>query len=252
MLRKSRRNRSAGFGLRQNLLGANRLGLQKTNLLPNYLSTKNRAKGRRRTTVKQAETAESNAPPIDPSDLPAERRVEAVLFLAKEVLSLKRISDLAELEDATEARTRIKELNEYYDVRQRAFHIKRLAGGYQMMTRPLFSKWIRRLNHVPQPSRLSTPASETLAVVAYRQPVTKAEVESIRGVSCGEMIRQLMEKELVKICGRSDDLGRPFLYATTKEFLKLFGLASLNELPEAKTLRIDPSKQTSNTWVNAE
>jgi len=249
--------RAASFATRQKAQPALQSG-GKSNLWgPKYLfyrskTAKNQWVKRARAKQKSHDSTGSQPVAIDPSDLPPERRVEAVLFLAKEVLSLKRICDLAELEDATEARTRIKELNEYYDSRQRAFHIKRLAGGYQMMTRPLFSKWIRRLNHVPQPSRLSTPASETLAVVAYRQPVTKAEVESIRGVSCGEMIRQLMEKELVKICGRSDDLGRPFLYATTKEFLKLFGLASLNELPEAKTLRIDPSKQTSHTWVNAE
>ena len=159
------------------------------------------------------------------------RRVEAVLFYANTPLSSRKIAALAGLEDGTRARTLVRRLNEKYDADERAFHVKRVAGGYQLWTRPQFAKWIRRLGHVPGPTRLSGPAMETLAVVAYRQPITKADVEAIRGVSSGEMLRQLLEHGLVRIAGRSEDLGRPYLYATTREFLETFGLNSLDELP---------------------
>jgi segregation and condensation protein B len=112
-----------------------------------------------------------------------------------------------------------------------------VAGGFQMLTRSKFSTWLRRLNHVAPETRLSAPAMETLAVVAYRQPVPRADLEAIRGVNCGEILRQLMERDLVRISGRSEELGRPFLYSTTKKFLQLFGLASLDDLPRANVLR---------------
>jgi segregation and condensation protein B len=164
------------------------------------------------------------------------KRVESVLFLSRKPLSLRKISDAAFLEDATQARTIIGELNARYDRLGQSFHIKTVAGGYQMLTRPQFSDWVGRLEHLSQPLRLSAPAMETLTVVAYRQPIIKAEIEAIRGVACGEMLRQLLEFNLVKIAGRSEKLGRPFLYTTTKEFLTLFGLSGLQELPRAKEL----------------
>ncbi|MEL7498732.1 MAG: SMC-Scp complex subunit ScpB [Planctomycetota bacterium] len=172
-----------------------------------------------------------------PTDLDSrKRRVEAVLLMARKPLNSRKISQLAELEDGTQARTLIKQINTAYDQKQRAFHIKRVAGGYQMRTRPQFSDWLRRLDHIPAHTRLSTPALETLTVVAYRQPIIKADIEAVRGVSCGEMLRQLLEKGLIKIAGRSENLGRPFLYATTKDFLTQFGLNTLNELPRSKQL----------------
>jgi segregation and condensation protein B len=130
----------------------------------------------------------------------------------------------------------VDDLNRHYDQTGRAFHVKRVAGGFQLCTRPQFADWIRRLEHTPKPKRLSTPALDTLAVVAYRQPIIKAEIEAIRGVSSGEMLRQLLESGLVKIAGRSEKLGRPFLYATSKEFLTQFGFNSLNDLPRARQL----------------
>lgn len=168
---------------------------------------------------------------LDPSE--ATKRVEAILFLTRQPLASRKISQMAGLEDGTQARTIIRELNTRYDQIGQAFQIKRVAGGYQMLTRPQFSRWIRRLDHVPSTGRLSTPALETLTVVAYRQPIIKAEIEAIRGVSCGEMLRQLLEKGLVKIAGRSPELGRPFLYATTKQFLARYGLNRLSDLPDA-------------------
>ena len=164
------------------------------------------------------------------------RRLEAVLFMARAPMPTRKISEMAELEDGTQARTMIKQLNQHYDQIGRAFHVKRVAGGYQMLTRPQFSRWILKLDHIHRAKRLSNPALETLTVVAYRQPIIKAEIESIRGVSCGEMLRQLLEKGLIKIAGRSEKLGRPFLYATTKDFLARFGFNSLNDLPRSKQL----------------
>jgi len=112
-----------------------------------------------------------------------------------------------------------------------------VAGGFQLMTRPKFVPWLRRLGSAPAEVRLSAPAMETLAVVAYRQPVLRADVEAIRGVQSGEVLRQLIERDLVRIVGRSEELGRPFLYGTTKQFLQVFGLRHLEELPRADVLR---------------
>lgn len=165
-----------------------------------------------------------------------QRRVEAVLFLARKPINTRKISQLADLEDGTQARTLIRKLNEHYDHSGRAFQIKQVAGGFQMRTRPQFADWLRRLEHVPRPKRYSTPALETLTVVAYRQPIIKADIEAIRGVSCGEMLRQLLEQGVVKIAGRSDQLGRPFLYATSQNFLTEFGFTKLSELPRYQQL----------------
>lgn len=164
------------------------------------------------------------------------RRLEAVLFLARAPLSSRKLSQLAGLEDGTQARTLIKRLNQVYDDSGRAFQIKRIAEGYQILTRPQFSKWLRQLDYIARPSRLSQPALETLAVVAYRQPIIKPEIEAIRGVACGEMLRQLLERGLVRIHSRSEELGRPFLYATSRDFLLEFGLRNLDDLPQAAGL----------------
>ena len=164
------------------------------------------------------------------------QRVEGILFLARKPLNSRKIAQLAHLEDGTQARTMIGHLNRRYDEVGRAFHVKKISGGFQMLTRPKFFDWINRLEHSPNRIRLSNPARETLTVVAYRQPIIKVDIESIRGVSCGEMLRQLLEKGLVKISGRSEDLGRPFLYSTTRKFLAEFGFNSLHDLPKFDTL----------------
>ncbi|MBC7852315.1 MAG: SMC-Scp complex subunit ScpB [Pirellulaceae bacterium] len=168
------------------------------------------------------------------------RRLEAVLLLAREPLNSRKLSQYAGLADGTQARTLLRQLNESYDEAGRAFRVEEVAGGYQLLSRRKFGKWLRRLAHVPGESRLSAPALETLAVIAYRQPVPRADIEAIRGVNCGEILRQLMERDLVRIGGRSEQLGRPYLYATTRRFLNLFGLVSLDELPRAAELRSAP------------
>ncbi len=109
--------------------------------------------------------------------------------------------------------------------------MEEVAGGFQLMTRAKFAPWLRRLHPTPVEIRLSPPALETLAVVAYRQPVLRAEIEAIRGVQCGEILRQLIERDLVRIAGRSEELGRPLLYATTVRFLQVFGLRHREDLP---------------------
>lgn len=158
------------------------------------------------------------------------------MFLARQPLTTRRISQLAILEDGTEARVMIKALNEHYDQAGRSFHIKRVAGGFQLLTRPQFFDWINRIKKAPPMIRLSKSAQETLTVIAYRQPIIKADIETVRGISCGEMLRQLLEKGLVKIAGRSEDLGRPFLYATTRLFLTEFGFGSIEQLPQYENL----------------
>ncbi|MBX3414928.1 MAG: SMC-Scp complex subunit ScpB [Pirellulales bacterium] len=165
-------------------------------------------------------------------------RVEAVLLLAREPLGPRKLARIASLADGTEARTLVRRLNETYDRVGCAFRIEEVAGGYQLLTRPKFASWLRRLYPPQIETRLSSPALETLAVVAYRQPAVRAEIESIRGVQCGEMLRLLMERDLVRIMGRSEELGRPYLYGTTRRFLELFGLRDLDELPRAEILRL--------------
>lgn len=165
------------------------------------------------------------------------RRVEAILFLAKEPLPSRKLSRYANLADGTEARTLVNQLNQRYEKRGSALHVEQVGGGYQLLTRGELAPWLRRLRHVPAETRLSSPALEALAVVAYRQPIPRAEVEAIRGVSCGEILRQLLEQDLIRIGGRGKDLGRPYLYVTTRKFLQLFGMRSLEQLPRADQWR---------------
>ena len=152
-------------------------------------------------------------------------------------MTTRKLSQYANLADGTEARTLIRRLNDLYDASGRAFRVERVAGGFQLLTRGKLSGWVRRLEGVPREARLSAPAMETLAVIAYRQPILRADIESVRGVNCGEILRQLMDRELVRIGGRSEDLGRPYLYTTTKHFLRVFGLDSLDSLPRVERLR---------------
>jgi segregation and condensation protein B len=171
-------------------------------------------------------------------------RLEAVLLLAREPLGSRKLSELASLADGTEARTLVRRLNRMYDLEGCAFRVEEVAGGFQLMSRPQFAPWLRRLHASPMEVRLSGPAMETLAVVAYRQPVLRAEVESIRGVQCGEILRQLMERDLVRIVGRSEELGRPFLYGTTRHFLEVFGLRHLDDLPRPEPTRaVQPDRR---------
>ncbi len=172
-----------------------------------------------------AEAAEDEDPTI------RRMRLEAVLLLAKTPLTTRKLAQLAHLADGTETRTLVRRLNQIYDNQGRSIRIEQVAGGFRMLTRAAYAPWLARLGHLPSAVRLSSPMMETLAVVAYRGPVSRADVEAIRGVACGELLRQLMERDLIRISGRSEELGRPYLYDTTKQFLQLFGLPSGDALP---------------------
>ncbi len=172
-------------------------------------------------------------------------RLEAALFVAEGALSTRRLIQAATLADADEARDLIAVLNDFYDASGTAFRIERAASGYQLLTRPIFAPWLNTLHERKADLRLSPPAMETLTIVAYRQPVTRADVEAIRGVQSIEILKHLMERGLIRIAGEEDTLGRPFLYETTRKFLELFGLQSLSELPMADELR--PASTTSQS-----
>ena len=172
--------------------------------------------------------------PADPGNedsVQRRRRTEAVLLFHRGPVPLRKLSQLAGLADATEARTLLRQLNSIYDKTGGAVRVEEVAGGYQLLTRPALAPWLRRFASAPQTVRLSSPAMETLAIVAYRQPILRANIEAIRGVACGEILRQLMQRDLVRICGRSEELGRPYLYGTTKHFLETFGLKDALTLP---------------------
>ncbi|MFO0796303.1 MAG: SMC-Scp complex subunit ScpB [Gemmataceae bacterium] len=178
-------------------------------------------------------TTPTEAPPDDPLARDAKlARVEAVLLVADEPLSPRRLAEAAGLTDTAEARALAEKLKGFLDADGSAFEVAELAGGYQFLSRPAVAPWLARLRRTGHDLRLTPAALETLAVIAYRQPVMRAEVEQVRGVSCGEVVRQLMEKGLVRVSGRHDSLGRPQLYGTTKKFLQAFGLNTLKDLPE--------------------
>jgi segregation and condensation protein B len=163
--------------------------------------------------------------------------VEAALFAADEPLSPRKLALAAELTEAADARRYVHRLKELYDADGTAFQIEEIAGGWQLRTRPEFHPWLVRLRQATPTPRLSNAALETLAIIAYKQPLTRADVEKIRGVKVDELLRHLMEKGLLRITGRHDSLGRPVLYGTTKTFLQVFGLNSLKDLPEVEQLR---------------
>jgi len=164
-------------------------------------------------------------------------RLETVLFLSREPISTRKLANLANLADGTEARTLLRELGRRYEKRSSAMQVVDVAGGVQLLTQPQLASWLRRLHGNLEEMTLSAPALETLSVVAYRQPVVRAEVEAIRSVQCGEILRVLMERDLLRIVGRADELGRPFLYGTTKKFLQVFGLRRLEQLPVIDQIR---------------
>jgi segregation and condensation protein B len=162
-------------------------------------------------------------------------RLEAALFMARQPLSPRRLAKLARLPDGTKARALLKELRRLQDEAGAAFRTEQIAGGFQLLTRPALGPWVRRLLAKPSENRLSAAALETLAIVAYRQPVTRAEIEAIRGVGCEDMLRQLLERDFVAIGGRTEDLGRPHVYQTTNRFLQAFGLARIEDLPRLES-----------------
>ncbi len=166
--------------------------------------------------------------------------VEAVLFASDESLTAERLANIVET-SVKQVRQSIQDLNGKYQANNNAFRIEQIAGGYQMLTLSPYNHWLKKLLRVRSDSKLSPAALETLAIVAYKQPVIRADVEAIRGVAVGELIRSLMDKGMVKIVGRAEVLGRPMLYGTTKKFLEVFSLNSLKDLPKIEELKRPPS-----------
>lgn len=163
--------------------------------------------------------------------------IEAVLFASDEPLSANRLAEIAEAGSIKDIRSAVKSLNKKYRSSNCSFCIEKISGGYQMMTLSAFNPWISKLIKVRSDNKLTPAALETLAIVAYKQPIIRADIEAIRGVACGEVLRNLMYKGLVKIVGRAEILGRPMLYGTTKKFLDVFGLHSLKDLPKVDELK---------------
>lgn len=178
-----------------------------------------------------------DAPDLDAATVEAARVVEALLFATDSPLPAGKIAQIMGVGDARSVRKHIDALNDDYEQTGRAFRIEEIAGGYQMLTLPTYNPWLSNLLRVKQESRLSPAALETLAIIAYKQPVLRAEIEAIRGVAVGEVLNRLRELNLVKIVGRDEQIGRPMLYGTTKRFLEVFGLASIKDLPNVEVLK---------------
>ncbi len=162
--------------------------------------------------------------------------LEALLLSTHHPLTAGKLAEMLDINATKPIRASIKHLNEQYESTGRSFRVEQVAGGYQLLTLPEFGETLKRFHQREIDAKLSKAALETLAIVAYKQPVLRVDVEAIRGVACGETIRSLMEKHLVKIAGRAEEPGRPILYGTTKRFLELFGLNSLKDLPQSEAL----------------
>jgi segregation and condensation protein B len=162
--------------------------------------------------------------------------IESLIFVSEAPLSLERIKEvLGEVNKRDLQRLVAELIEEYQQAANRGFFLTEVAEGFQFRTRPEYSEWIRKLKK-NKPSSLSQPALETLAIVAYRQPVTRMDVEKIRSVDCGGVLRTLLEKKLIRIIGKKDLPGRPLVYGTSKKFLEIFGLKDLASLPTLKDL----------------
>ena len=164
--------------------------------------------------------------------------VEAVLFASDAPLTPGEIARADERLDEDQVEEALQMLKAEYDDAQRAFHLTEIAEGYQILTRPEFAPYLERFDNVPRANRLSGPSLETLAIIAYRQPIGRIEIEYIRGVNSSGVIRTLQDRSLIDIVGRGDGLGRPLLYGTTQHFQEHFGFASLDDLPRPDELPI--------------
>ncbi len=162
--------------------------------------------------------------------------VESLIFVSENALSIDEVKKVLEGEDKSRLKQVLDELVAEYSQMNRSFSLQEVAGGYQFRTKTKFASWIKKLSRT-RPSRLTQPALETLAIIAYKQPILRSEVERIRGVDVGGVLNTLLLRKLIKILGRKDAPGRPLVYGTTQEFLEAFGLKGLSELPTLKELK---------------
>lgn len=161
--------------------------------------------------------------------------IESLLFVSEGPLPVDKIRQIIPEVDAGEIRQALSELQQEYERRNGGFQLKEVASGFQFRTNPEYRDWVTRLLQ-PNPSRLSKAALETLAIIAYHQPIIRADIEHIRGVDSGGVLRMMMERKLIRVLGRKDIPGRPLIYATTSQFLELFGLKNLKSLPTLKEI----------------
>jgi len=161
--------------------------------------------------------------------------IESLLFVAESPLSIDRIKNVLDFTDTASVRQALKDLANEYEARQGGFILREAAGGFQICTRAEYTPWVKRLLQ-PAPYRMSKPALETLAIIAYNQPMIRSDIEHIRGVDCGGTLRTLLERKLIRVLGRKEIPGRPLIYATTKDFLEIFDLKDLKDLPTLKEI----------------
>jgi segregation and condensation protein B len=183
--------------------------------------------------MSEQNAGEEIRPRLDTAQLKA--IVEALVFASPEPLTTKMLFRLLNDEPKEDVLSAVKALQQDYEQRG-GLHLAEVAGGYQITTRPEFHEWVRRLFHERTAQKLSVAGLETLAVIAYKQPITAAEIGEIRGVNTSGVLSTLMERHLIKIVGRKNVIGRPFLYGTTKEFLIRFGLRDLDDLPRVEDM----------------
>lgn len=182
------------------------------------------------------ESPEVKEPVVLPEDLDA--RVEAALMTSERPMTAARVADALGAAGAGSAiEESIEALNTEYERTGRSFRIEKVAGAWQVVTLPKYADVLDGLKRTKQDNRLSASQLETLAIVAYKQPIVRAQIEAIRGAASGEVLRMLMDRHMVKVVGRAEEIGRPMLYGTTKQFLEVFGLGTIKDLPEAEELK---------------
>ena len=208
------------------------------------------------TTVSDTESPPPTEPPVEPPVEPPELspeaagpvdralllEAEALMFAADRALSAGRLAEWLTREDRPvmppQVHEAVRQLNAEYEQADRSFRVEQVAGGYRVMTLPKYGALVHRAGKAGKQDRLNPAALETLAIVAYKQPIIRQEIENIRGVASSEVIRGLLDRKLIKVVGRAEDIGRPMLYGTTKLFLEAFGLSSLKDLPKARELKL--------------
>ncbi len=161
--------------------------------------------------------------------------IESLLFVAEEPLTVDKIKRITTYAETKEIKDALAALSTEYEARLGGFYLDEVAGGYQIRTRPEYTEWIRKLIQT-KPLRLSKAALETLVIIAYKQPIIRSDVEHLRGVDCGGVLRVLLERKFIRVLGRREIAGRPLIYATTKRFLEVFDLKDLKDLPTPKEI----------------
>jgi len=172
-------------------------------------------------------------------DAELKKILETLLFITDAPLPVSRLAQLCEIKNTERLNTALTELKSAYDAEGRTLQLMQVAGGWQLATRPEYGLWVRKLYHNKMTVRLTQAALETLCIIAYKQPLTRAEIEAIRGVEVIGPLETLTQRKLVTVVGRRESIGRPILYGTTSEFLRQFGLNSLDDMPKLASFNIE-------------